>query len=315
MRLKLLASSLLFSMAAGCHTTPIPSPAVPPPTVAATPIPGPFDYSETQSADVTTKVLKKRLAVARFNDNIPVEQSPFGKKRSRDIVGWGTHVHQEEIVGESHFVPEQFTEKMIDSLSRTSRFVLIERKDINSLLREMSFGETKWVDKDKSARLGKVLGAQIIVTGAMSLNEESSTSGTQPYLLLLRMYDVETSRIVGTGRATGRTEQEVIDRAVSSIVTTMDRIPWIGKVASVAGDKLYLNAGIVENVKVGDRFALFSLGKPIQDPDSREVIGYQEEPAGTAEVISVTERVATLKASDLKRAVKPGDKAQAVTNP
>ncbi|MFH1017127.1 MAG: CsgG/HfaB family protein [Pseudomonadota bacterium] len=295
-------------LSAACHTTPIPYPPVPPISVAPTPMPGPFDYSD-QSL-VSQKMLRKRLAVARFDDNIPVKDSPFGHKEQVDVVGPGIQIHREAILPEENFVPSQFTEKLLDALSRTQRFVLIERKDINALLREVSFGDTRWVDKNKSAKLGKILGAQIIITGAMSLNDLTESRATQPLLLLLRMYDVETSRIVGTARATGKTLQEVIDLAVGQIVQTMDSVPWTGKIASVTGAKLYLNAGSQENVQLGDRFNLFSLGKPLTDPDSKEVIGYEEEPAGKAEVTSVAERVATLKILDQARPLKVGDKAQ-----
>jgi hypothetical protein len=297
-----------LGLSAACHMTPIENPAVPPLTVKDTPVPGPFDY--TDRSVVPEKALRKRLAVARFDDNIPVKDSPFGRKEQIDAVGHGIQLHREEILSEENFVPFQFTEKLLDALSQTRRFVLIERKDINSLLREVSFGETRWVDKQKSAKLGKILGAQIIVTGALSLNDEPATRGGQPLLLLLRMYDVETSRIVGTARTTGRTVQEVIDLAVGEIVQTMDKVPWTGKIASVTGDQAYLNAGSQENVQIGDRFTLFSLGGQIVDPDSKEVIGYQEEPAGRAEVTNVSDRVATLKILDKTRPLKAGDKAQ-----
>lgn len=36
----------LFLTTLGCHTAPIPNPAVPPITVAPKPTPGPFDYTE-----------------------------------------------------------------------------------------------------------------------------------------------------------------------------------------------------------------------------------------------------------------------------
>jgi hypothetical protein len=97
---------------------------------------------------------------------------------------------------------------------------------------------------------------------------------------------------------------------VGEIVQTMDKVPWTGKIASVTGDQAYLNAGSQENVQIGDRFTLFSLGGQIVDPDSKEVIGYQEEPAGRAEVTNVSDRVATLKILDKTRPLKAGDKAQ-----
>jgi hypothetical protein len=267
-----------------------------------------MDY--TQKLLVGEQTLRKRLAVARFGDNREVEQSPFGQKRQVNIVGPGINVHHEELQPDSQEPSSSFTPRLIDALARTKRFTIIERKDINSILREVSFGETKWVNKDQSAKVGKILGAQVIVTGSIERNQDTESVRESPWVLFLRMYDVETSRIVGTARAPGRTETEMIDRAVSEIISTMDRVPWIGKIASISGQKVYLNAGIIDNVKVGDRFNLFSLGKAIQDPDSKEIIGYEEEPAGKAEVVTAGERVSTLKLTEEKRTIRVGDKAQ-----
>ncbi|HLG20008.1 MAG TPA: CsgG/HfaB family protein [Bdellovibrionota bacterium] len=303
-----LIAGLALSVA-GCHTGKIDYPAVPPVSVTSTPAPTGFDY--TQKQVVSEKALRKRVAIARFEDNLKVSDSPFGQKRTLDIVAPNVHVQREDMKPEGEPVSSRFSEKLIDALAQTKRFILIERKDINAILREISFGETKWVDKNQSAKVGKIVGAQIIVTGSIGPNDDPAHSGEGPIGLLLRMYDVETSRIVGTARAFGGTEQEVIDRAVSQIVLTMDKIPWTGKIASVTHGKFYLNAGTAENVQVGDTFRLFSLGNPILDPDSKEILGYQEEPAGEAKVVAVTDRVATLEPAGVsKRPIRVGDKAQ-----
>lgn len=259
---------------------------------------------------ITERVLKKRLAVARFGDNIPVVESPFGQKKQEDIVGEGVAIHKEEMEPEGVEPSRSFTPRLIQALAETGQFILIEREDINSLLREVSFGESRWVDKKKSAKVGKVLGAQIIVTGALGLNMNPETKRYQRLELLLRMYDVETSRIVGTAKTTGRTEDQVIERAVLEIVAVMDRVPWVGKIASVSGKKYYLNAGRADNIAVGNRFQIFSLGKKIKDPSTKEVIGFEEELAGVGEVVSVAERTATLKVLKPKRKIRVGDKVQ-----
>ncbi len=304
MWLFLFVSFLIF----GCHKASIEYPSVPPVTVTPTPFPEGQNY--TQKLLTGGQTLRKRVALARFGDNRTIEESPFGQKSQVDILGPGISIHQEEVLPEGKEPSSSFTFKLMDALARTKKFVLIERKDINSILRELTFGQTKWVDKEKSAKAGKILGAQIIVTGYLERNHELSTRDEHPLTLFLRMYDVETSRVAGTARALGATEQQVIDRAVSEILITMDKIPWIGKIASISGDRYYLNAGGQDHIKVGDTFSLFSLGRPIHDPDTKETIGYEEEPAGKAEVVAVSEKVATLKLTEKLRPIRVGDKVQ-----
>ncbi len=61
----------------------------------------------------------------------------------------------------------------------------------------------------------------------------------------------------------------------------------VGKVAKVAGDRVYLNVGEVLGVRVGDRFEIRGMGEVIKDPDTGEVLGGEEESRGVVEVIKV----------------------------
>src|SRR5258706_14829741 len=97
MRRGIILFALLFTLTA-CHTGAIPYPAVPPVSVTPTPAPEGVDYTQKPSAE---RFLKKRIAVARFDDNLPVAESPFGHKEQVDVVGPGIHVHQENLAVES----------------------------------------------------------------------------------------------------------------------------------------------------------------------------------------------------------------------
>ena len=60
-----------------------------------------------------------------------------------------------------------------------------------------------------------------------------------------------------------------------------------GKIARVDGGKLYLNVGQSHGVRVGDRFAVRSLGEAIIDPDTGEELGREETARGSIEVTQV----------------------------
>ncbi|MFH1262844.1 MAG: CsgG/HfaB family protein [Pseudomonadota bacterium] len=219
-RLAIVSAAIAAVVLCGCHKKPIPYSTPPPVTVRPTQPPAGVDYTQTL---LTGKIFQKRVAVARFVDNRPVEGSPFGQKKQLDVVGPGIAIHQEELVPESDEPNNSFTPKLIDALSRTRRFMLVERKDINAILRENSFGETKWADKEKSSRVGKILGAEVIVTGSIGRNENPQTRAEGPLQLLLRMYETETGRIIGTAKGNGRTEEEMIDKAVTEIIGMMEQ--------------------------------------------------------------------------------------------
>jgi hypothetical protein len=245
------------------------------------------------------RVLRKRIAVARLSDTTALKDSPFGQDDATV-----------RLIIEDKRGDDRLTAMLIDALHQTDRFIIVERENVNAILRELEFQESKWVDKDKAAKAGEMLGAQLIVAGALGNNDDKVTQAAAPLCLYLRVYDVATSRVLASTRAIGRDRQDVVDRGVQQTIDQSIPMPWTGRVAQVAGDKIYINAGLDVGVKVGDKFRIISLGGEIRDPDTNAVIGYQEQPIGKLEVVEVAPQLSTCKAIGPVKDVKRGDKVQ-----
>lgn len=114
--------------------------------------------------------LKKRIAVARFDDAATVEDSPFGvmdpdtqKKHQNDDLN-------STLSKDLAFIRTGFTERMITALFATDRFIVVERRDIHKILREQDFAKTQRVSPSSGVALGEVVGAQYLVTGIVTLD-------------------------------------------------------------------------------------------------------------------------------------------------
>ena len=348
----------------------IPDPVVPPNPPAPQSPTERYDYAPKTFPDMSKHYLKKRVAVARFGDNIRVNDSPFGQE-----LALGASANQQgavnvsmvagDIAEESWLVPEKtsvmsdrFTDKLTHELNKSGRFVITERKDINSILRELEFQSTKYVSKAASEKVGDVLGAQIIVTGSIGYNDDNveywvaklkewaledqdlrvklASSGGRdrgamenlrqqyrikrmkdqrdaldesppPRSLYMRLYEVGTSRIVDSVYVQGRTEKDLIHKAVRKLEASTEKIPWRGKLADVSGEIAYINAGRDMGLAEGYEFQVFSVGKEIKDPDTGTVIGHEEQVIGSIKIESVQDKVS--KAKILKGAgqIKKGD--------
>jgi hypothetical protein len=88
----------------------------------------------------------------------------------------------ESIVGELELY-------LVDS----KKFVVVDRKNLDTLRKEQKFQLSGEVDDDSAVSLGKLVGAQIIITGSIS-----GTGSTRN--LELRALDVETSQIISITR-------------------------------------------------------------------------------------------------------------------
>lgn len=60
-----------------------------------------------------------------------------------------------------------------------------------------------------------------------------------------------------------------------------------GKIAQVAGGKVFVNIGSAHGVKEGDTFTVFRAGNVIKDPDTDEILGSEETRVGQVKITVV----------------------------
>ncbi|MDP8299726.1 MAG: CsgG/HfaB family protein [Candidatus Tantalella remota] len=144
-------------------------------------------------------------------------------------------------------------------------------------------------------------------------------SGSSSHVAVnLRMYDVITGEVIDSirveGKASGgglsasysgafsvggggfaktplgKATQKVINEAVFKIAQRMDNVPWQGKIVTVKGDTIYLNAGENSNILPGSEFVVYKKGEDLIDPDTGSSLGSEDVKIGRVQVKSVEEK-------------------------
>ena len=86
---------------------------------------------------------------------------------------------------------------LITDLSNIKSIQIVEREKLESLLKEIELGEGKFIDPNTAQKLGKGLGADIILTGAfLSIEPDIRIDA--------RLIEVETGKVLGANEVTGR---------------------------------------------------------------------------------------------------------------
>jgi curli biogenesis system outer membrane secretion channel CsgG len=67
-----------------------------------------------------------------------------------------------------------------------------------------------------------------------------------------------------------------------------------GKIAKIDGQRAWLTIGASSGVKVGDKFAVFSVGDAVIDPDTGQSLGADEKEIGAGAVTDVQDRFAVI---------------------
>lgn len=208
---------------------------------------------------------------------------------------------------------------LITELAKSGKFIVVERDKLESIMKEQKLGMTGAVDAATAAKVGKILGLNAIVTGAIS-QFGTETEGSE-YLITqsknqvvkcsvdLRVVDAETGQILyadsgsglakkhtggvlGLGTRAGYDEtlegealRAAIVKFVNNIVVQIEKKPWSCRVADVDGHSIYLNAGNDSGLPIGKTLTAYHVGRAIKDPTTGLVIGNTEEKVGELKVL------------------------------
>ena len=128
----------------------------------------------------------------------------------------------------------------------------------------------------------------------------------------IRLYDIGTSKNVYTGILKGHADDRsvyllgqnreqklgyrrqllryavrvAVRRSIPKLVKIAQQVNWMGRVAKIIGNKIYLNAGRKSGVKIGDIMRVVTDGEQVHDPETGSLIGISKgELKGTIEVV------------------------------
>ncbi len=205
-------------------------------------------------------------------------------------------------------------------LSKTNSFILLEREKLEAIMKEQTLGQTGFINEQTAPELGKLLGANAIITG--SITQFGTRTETYDIVLTsgkkqiatcavdIRIIDIITGQIawagsgqgeatrkftniLGSGKAGGYDEalegdafRAAIVQVMSNLVSALNEMQWSCSIAKVSDDKIYLNAGRKSNLKTNQMLTIYSLGEPILDPISGVEIGREETEIGSGSIVS-----------------------------
>ena len=227
------------------------------------------------SAPLVNKGPKKRVAVIAFEN-----KSGYGRAR----------------------IGQTATDILITELVKSDQFIVVERDKLGVILGEQKLEQGSFMDTATAARTGRLLGVNAIVTGAVT-NFGVNTEGTDVMgykkkeqtaecTVDIRVVDAETGRILyadsgkgvktyeatsfnGMGQKANYNEtiegdalRAAVSTFLNNVMTQISYLEWAGKIAKVAGNMVYVNAGHKTGLTVGTVLQVRALGDEIRDPDT-----------------------------------------------
>lgn len=317
------------------------APAPPPPAPTPTPAPTPAESAPVVVASTpppAPKVEKRRLAITPFDYST--------------VKNWVTFWF-----GNDTNIGQGIRAMLTTRVAKLGTIRLLERQKVDSIMKEQDFTATGRADQASRAKIGKILGADAILYGDITIfgrddvkkktgvmggiskfglgldfgklnKEEKAVVG-----ITYRIVDAETGEILDSGDARGESsrkskdwggflagnkaavgiqggmessnfEQTIIGEATmdacnklaEEISKKVATLPVKARtidamIASVQGDKIYINYGSNEGVQVGDKFEVHHITGIVKDPDTKEVLDKTTVKVGELTIQQVREKI------------------------
>lgn len=233
-------------------------------------------------------------------------------------------------------------DELATQLVQSGKYTVLERRELDNILREQNLGASGAVTPATAAKVGKLLGVQLMLTGSITaFSVKRTTIGIRgiggTYMnaeskVDARLVNVETGEVmvVATGQGNKRmgggyfkginaeqtfdqgAAQEALRPAVEQVVAKMveqsgslqSLTPAApeGQIVSTRNGMYYINRGQGAGVKVGQKFRVMHVADEIKDADGRLLDKVIEE-TGVLEVTQVLANSAICKLVSGKAAV------------
>ena len=196
---------------------------------------------------------------------------------------------------------EDLQDGVIDYLTQTRRFAMIDRQLMADTQAELNFVATANVPTRELARLGNQVGTDYLVVlelrdlfTTVSERKMATTNRVRRKTALtseagVRIIDVATSQIKFSGTVDSIGDKDYRDlarKASRAIGRYIQNAIYPIRIIAIDGDVLTLGQG-GKTIERGERYSLIRLGERLYDPYTKESLGYQETAVGTVMITTV----------------------------
>ena len=182
-------------------------------------------------------------------------------------------------------IGEIVAEWLITSMANTGRFEVVERAQLQKILREQQLGVSGMINQETAAKMGELLGVKVIVTGSVIQIGNS-------YDVNARLISVQDGTIIKAERIRG-VGLDGVERMMDSLADSFKKeFPLEGYVVMVSGKRAMIDLGRINGVEPGMRFFALRKGTPVRHPVTGKMLAGEDIKIGEM-IVQTAEREAS----------------------
>jgi len=254
----------------------------------------PAPAKKETAPDVASVPARPSYSPPSYSSSLPFLQVSL--KRKVAILNFENNTsYKEEKIGEA------VARKLSDKLEATQRVVTLDKTVVSEMLDREGFKFENLSDPSVIKRAHQSLGIQAFALGtvtdvsllsskASETSEEEVTFATAK--VEIRLIDASTGNLLKTfigrspifgtketgeysrGKAVLKAIDLGLDDILESFLRQLDLLDWATTIARVEGEDIYLNAGKLSGLRIGDTLEVFEPGKEIFHPTTNLSLGW-----------------------------------------
>jgi len=229
-----------------------------------------------------------------YSPSLPFFQMGF--KRKVALLDFENNTtYKEEKIGEA------VAKKLSDKLEATQRVVTLDKTVVSEMLNREGFKFESLSDPSVMKRAHQSLGIQAFALGTVTdvslLSSKTSETSEEEVAFAtskveIRLIDASTGNLLKTfigrspifgtketgeyskGKAVIKAIEFGLDDILEGFLRQLDLLDWTTTIAKIEGENIYLNAGKLSGVRIGDTLEVFEPGKEIFNPATNLSLGW-----------------------------------------
>ncbi|MBW1645939.1 MAG: hypothetical protein JRJ56_06385 [Deltaproteobacteria bacterium] len=170
---------------------------------------------------------------------------------------------------------DNFSQQIYTALSNTSGLLLLPRESVNSYLSSHQLFTDAMDKKSKLVKLGQDLGVQVIIYEKVNFQGQPQPGGEGNYQVQLEVIDVSSGYPLKSYAIQGNTYAATppVDQVVADLGRNIKLIDWYCRVVKIDRRRIYLNAGRLTGLQMGQKLKVYAKGSVIKDPTTKMSLG------------------------------------------
>lgn len=170
---------------------------------------------------------------------------------------------------------DTFSQQIYNKIAAAAGVQLLPKEAVSSYAGSNQLFADPMDIKTKLAKLGREMGAHVVAFEQVQYMAPPQAGGEGNYQLDLEIIDVSSGYALKTYAIQGNsfTSTPDIDQVVSDLARNISLIDWYSRVVKVDQGRIFLNAGRLSGLQMGQKLRVYAEGSDVMDPATKMSLG------------------------------------------